>query len=111
MRVQRLREQVAETSEASSFLTRRRAEAPLAVELLADVTKTLPDDTYLDRLVINQDGVAMQGKSHNAQQLIEVINKSEVFDKAEFRGSTRLDHASGLEIFEVNAQVSAQGAP
>jgi general secretion pathway protein L len=110
-RVQRLREQVGETSEAASFLTRRRAESPMAIELLADVTKILPDDTYLDRLVISQDGVQMQGKSSNAQQLIEVVNKSETFDDAAFRGSTRLDAATGLEIFEISAQVASGGAP
>lgn len=109
--VQRLREQVAETSEAASFLTRRRAESPMAIELLAEVTKVLPDDTYLDRLVISQGNVLMQGKSSNAQQLIEVVNKSDSFDNAAFRGSTRLDAASGLEIFEINAQVAGRGAP
>jgi len=108
-RVQRLREQVEETSEASSFLTRKRAQSPMAIELLADMTKVLPDDTYLDRLVISQDGVLMQGKSRNAQQLIEVVNKSETFDNAAFRGSTRLDAASGLEIFEINAEISGRG--
>jgi len=107
-RVQRLREQVAETSEAASFLTRKRGATPMSIELLAEITKTLPDDTYLDRLVISEDGVLMQGKSSNAQQLIEVVNSSALLENAAFRGSTRLDSASGLEIFEINATVSKQ---
>ncbi len=109
-RVQRLREQVKETSEAASFLTRRRAESPMAIEVLADVTRLLPDDTYLDRLVINEGSVLMQGKSRNAQQLIEVVNNSELLDHAAFRGSTRLDAQTGLEIFEVNADISVREA-
>jgi general secretion pathway protein L len=108
-RVQRLREQVTESSEAASFLTRKRSASPMSVELLAEITKTLPDDTYLDRLVISDDGVLVQGKSSNAQQLIEVINGSGLLEKAAFRGSTRLDSASGLEIFEINATVSKSG--
>jgi len=108
-RVQRLREQVTETSEAASFLTRKRSTSPMAIELLAEITRTLPDDTYLDRLVISQDGVLMQGKSSNAQHLIEVVNSSVLFDNAAFRGSTRLDSASGLEIFEINATVAKPG--
>jgi general secretion pathway protein L len=110
-RVQRLREQVAETSEAASFLTRKRGARPMSIELLAEITKTLPDDTYLDRLVINEDGVLMQGKSSNAQQLIEVVNSSALLENAAFRGSTRLDSASGLEVFEINATVSKQAEP
>jgi general secretion pathway protein L len=69
------------------------------------VTRTLPDDTFLDRLVIGAAAVQMQGKSRNAQQLIERVNESPLLDAAAFRGSTRLDARSGLEIFEVNATV------
>ena len=89
-------------------MTRRRAASPLAIELLADITRILPDDTYLDRLVISEESILIQGKSSNAQQLIEVVNKDETFDQAAFRGSTRLDAASGLEIFEVNAEISSE---
>lgn len=104
-RVQRLREQVEETSDAASFLTRRRAESPMAIEVLAEATRTLPDDTFLDRLVIGEDTVLMQGKSRNAQQLIEIVNQSGMFTEASFRGSTRLDASTGLEIFEIGAAV------
>lgn len=110
-RVQALREQIGETAEAASFLTRRRATTPMAIEVIADLTKTLPDDTYLDRLVINQESVLLQGKSRNSQQLIELVNQSEILENAAFRGSTRLDAATGLEIFEVNAELSARGNP
>ena len=104
-KVQRIKEQIDDASEAASFLTVRRESSPLAIELLADITRLLPDDTYLDRLVIGQNSVQLQGKSQNAQQLIEAVNSSELLDNASFRGSTRLDARSGLEIFEVNAEV------
>ncbi len=104
--VMQIKEQIKDTSEAAGFLAKKRAESPLAIELLADITRILPDDTYLDRLVIGKSSVQMQGKSQNAQQLIELVNESSMLDAAAFRGSTRLDARSGLEIFEVNAQVA-----
>ena len=107
-RVQRLKEQVADTSEAASFLTRKRSLSPLAIEVLAEVTKILPDDTHLDRLVVGEQSVVMQGKSGNAQQLIELVNRSDMFEAAAFQGSTRLDSASGLEIFEVTSQLRSR---
>src|SRR5690606_7333241 len=110
-RVQRLKEQVADTSEAASFLTRRRGQAPLAIEVLAEVTRTLPDGTYLDRLVVGSDSVIMQGKSGNAQQLIELVNRSDMFDAAAFQGSTRLDSTSGLEVFEIRSKVTLERQP
>jgi len=107
--VQRIKEQITDTSEAAGFLTVRREASPLAIELLADITRLLPEDTYLDRLVINPTSVQMQGKSRNAQRLIELVNQSELLDDAAFRGSTRLDARSGLEIFEINAKISGAG--
>ncbi|MDX1380876.1 MAG: PilN domain-containing protein [Xanthomonadales bacterium] len=110
--VARIRKQIEDASAAAGFLASRRAEAPLAIEVLADVTRILPDDTYLDRLVIGPNSVQMQGKSQNAQQLIEKVNESPLLDAAAFRGSTRLDARTGLEIFEVNASLApAPAAP
>lgn len=108
-KVTNIRKQIEDTSEAAGFLATRRAESPLAIELLADVTRLLPDDTYLDRLVIGEGSVQMQGKSRNAQQLIERVNTSELLTAAAFRGSTRLDARTGLEIFELNATVAKRG--
>lgn len=104
-RVQRLKTQVEDTSDAASFLARKRSMMPLAVEVLAEVTRTLPDGTYLDRIVVGEDTVIMQGKSGNAQQLIELVNKSAMFKDAGFQGSTRLDSNSGLEIFEISSAI------
>jgi general secretion pathway protein L len=104
-----IRRQIEDASEAAGFLATRRGATPLAVEVLADVTRILPDDTHLDRLVINATDVQMQGKSRNAQQLIELVNASGLFEAAAFRGSTRLDARSGLEIFEVNATIVPKG--
>ncbi len=108
--VMKIKERIQDTSEAAGFLAKRRAETPLAIEILADITRILPNDTYLDRLVISKSNVQMQGKSQNAQQLIELVNESPLLDDASFRGSTRLDARSGLEIFEVNAQILGQVA-
>lgn len=107
--VMEIKQQIDETSEAAGFLATRRAEVPLAIEVLADITEILPDDTYLDRLVITNSSVQLQGKSQNAQRLIELVNESALLDDAAFRGSTRLDARSGLEIFEVNATIVKAG--
>lgn len=108
--VMKIKKQIEESSEAAGFLATRRAEVPLAIEVLADITRILPDDTYLDRLVITNSSVQLQGKSQNAQRLIELVNESGLLDEAAFRGSTRLDARSGLEIFEVNAEIVRSGA-
>jgi len=101
--VQQIRKQIDDASEAAGFLQSRKNENGYKVEMLAELTRILPEDTYLDRLSMHEGTTQMQGKSGNAQSLIELINNSDQFGNASFRGPTRLDNRSGKEIFDLNA--------
>ena len=109
--VQGLKTQIEDASDAAGFMHKRRAESLPTVRVLAEVTSVLPDDTYLDRLRIWEGNVQMQGKSANAQQLIEIVNESALFDNASFRGPTRLDNRSGKEIFDLNSTLAMDVEP
>ena len=74
--------------------------------MLAELTRLLPADTFLDRLTLNADTIQIQGKSDNAQGLIELMNDSGFFENASFRGPTRLDSRSRKEIFDLSASLS-----
>lgn len=103
MAVQQIRKQIDDASEAAGFLQSRKIENGYKVEMLAELTRVLPEDTYLDRLSIHADTIQMQGKSSNAQSLIELVNDSIFFESASFRGPTRLDTRSRKEIFDLSA--------
>lgn len=101
MAVQQIRKQIDDASEAAGFLQGRKIENGYKIEMLAELSSILPADTYLDRLSMHAGTTQMQGKSGNAQSLIELINASPYFDNASFRGPTRLDNRSGKEIFDL----------
>ncbi len=103
MAVQQIRKQIDDAAEAAGFLESRKIENGYKVEMLAELTRILPEDTYLDRLSMNESTTQIQGKSGDAQGLIEVINASPFFGNASFRGPTRLDNRSGKEIFDLSA--------
>jgi general secretion pathway protein L len=107
--VQQIRKQIDDASEAAGFLQVRKIENGYKVEMLAELTRILPEDTFLDRLSMHEGTIQMQGKSGNAQSLIELINASSFFENASFRGPTRLDNRSGKEIFDLNADTTKQG--
>lgn len=107
--VQQIRKQIDDASEAAGFLQVRKIENGYKVEMLAEISRILPLDTFLDRLSMQAGTVQMQGKSGNAQSLIELINASPYFENASFRGPTRLDTRSGKEIFDLNAEITTQG--
>ena len=110
MAVQQIRKQIDDASEAAGFLQSRKIKNGYKVEVIAELTSILPDDTYLDRLSVHAETSQMQGKSDNAQALIELINNSPYFENASFRGPTRLDNRSGKEIFDLSADHSVKDA-
>ncbi|MBT8061855.1 MAG: hypothetical protein HKO64_05095 [Xanthomonadales bacterium] len=105
LQVQQIRKRIEDASEAAGFLNERRAASVPTVKVLNEVTRILPDDTYLDRLLIDTDSVQLQGKSQNAQQLIELVNESPMFRDAAFRGPTRLDSRTQKEMFDINTSL------
>jgi len=109
MQVQQIRKRITDASEAAGFMQVQRSASLPTVKVLAEVTRILPDDTFLDRLLISSESVQMQGKSQNAQQLIELVNSSSYFKDASFRGPTRLDTRTQKEIFDVTASLVLAG--
>lgn len=108
--VQQIRKQIEDASDAASFLQVRKASNGYKIEMLAELTRILPDDTYLDRLSLHAGELQIQGKSDNAQKLIELINSSRIFDGASFRGPTRADNRSNKEIFDLSASIATGSA-
>jgi len=108
MAVQQIRKQIEDATEAAGFLQNRKTLNGFKVEMMAEITRLLPNDTYLDRLTLHADTIQMQGKSDNAQSLIELINDSPLFENASFRGPTRLDSRSRKEIFDLSANISSK---
>lgn len=106
--VQQIRKQIDDAADAAGFLQSRKIQNGYKVEVLAELTRILPADTFLDRLSMHAETTQMQGKSANAQSLIELINNSHYFENASFRGPTRLDNRSRKVIFDLSANNSPQ---
>lgn len=110
MAVQQIRKQIDDATEAAGFMQTHKIQNGYKVEMLAELTRVLPLNTFLDRLSLHAETTQMQGKSDNAQSLIELINDSAHFENASFRGPTRLDTRSGKEIFDLSADNVLQDA-
>jgi general secretion pathway protein L len=101
--VQQIRKQIDDATAAAGFLQGHKIQNGYKSEILAELTRILPDNTYLDRLSMHAETTQLQGKSNNAQSLIELVNASPYFENASFRGPTRFDTRTSKEIFDLNA--------
>ena len=104
--VANLEQQYQESLAAAQFLGTLRTEHAYNVDLLADVTRVIPDDTYLQRITIKDKLIRLQGLSDAAQRLLTSLNESKMLINASFETSQiNVDARTGKERFNVSATI------
>ena len=106
--VARLRDEIDETIEASGFLVDKKRQAPAVIELLAELTRLFPDDTWLLQFQLRGSNMVIAGYSARASDLVGVIEQSPYFQDAKFRSIVAQDVNVGLERFQLSANVERE---
>ena len=101
----RLREEVDALRKEQAFLGGQRRGAFSAVTLLDDLTRILPDDTWLFELKVTAREVRIAGYAPTASSLIGLIDKSPGLQGPRFRSSVTQDPRTGLERFNMSFQI------
>lgn len=109
MEVMALRQQLDDALEAANFLAEHRSRQPVIVPVLDEVTRLLPNDIWLQQFRIENGQLMLQGQARGAQQLIDLINGSDLLGDAEFRGAISLDPQTNRERFNASARVLTAG--
>lgn len=94
-------------SQNQFLLTKKKNSLP-AIELIAEMTKVLPDDTWLNRLIIRDKEIQITGESASATSIIKYIEDSVYFDNANFRSPISRNSRSNKDRFNINARVNTE---
>ena len=101
-----------------NFALERKYAFPGAVQVLDDVTRILPDDTWLTQFELHavrgKDGqreLALRGESANAGRLVSLLEDSQLFTQAAPRSPTTKIQPGPGEIFDVGAQLKPLPKP
>lgn len=110
-RVAALRTRLEQGRTADAYLARRKAEAPSMVRLLSELTRSLPDGTWIDRLSVTTSPgqVGLQGESTQTAGLIERLQHAPMLADPAFQGVIQPDPQSGRERFYIVARLRGQG--
>ncbi|KWT85934.1 PilN domain-containing protein [Candidatus Magnetominusculus xianensis] len=79
------------------------AKRVLMLELLRELTETLPHDTWLARLIATDKDINIEGYAVNASALIGTIENSKYFKDAGTASTTFKDARMGKERFQIKA--------
>jgi len=105
-----LQQRIDEHEARSRYLFDRKRGQPASVELLEELSRRLPDDTWLFRAEIRDGKVHLQGTSNRASALIAGLEASGFLEDVRFASPVTQDGASGRERFHLSAAIVAPGA-
>ena len=103
-----LRNQLQVSAQAANFLAATRASRPTMLEVLDDLTRRIPDDTTLDKLVINDDSLVMVGHSSAAPALVGLLQDSPLLVEPALSGSVQADTRTGRDRFTLAARIAVK---
>lgn len=110
-RVSQQRQQLVDMVEGQAFLDRTRASRPTAVEVLDDLTRRLPDGTYLEKLAIEGDRITLIGRSNEASALVGRLEGSKLWRAPALTGALQPDPRTGRDIFTLTADLAVAAPP
>ncbi len=108
--LRRLEEEIAGLQTDDSSLLDHKQEATLSLEVVEQVTRLLPDDTWLNQLSLSGNRLELGGFSPNSSKLITVFERSSKFTEAVFRAPVTQDPRLGLERFSISMRATAEAA-
>jgi len=100
-----LRRNLEKMAAASQFLTDRKASSVLAVQLIDEISRILPDDTWVARLDISHTEIQLQGQSAASASLIAIVEASPYFENARFRSPVVQIAGTDADRFHLSADL------
>lgn len=85
---------------------RLKESRPALVVVLDDLTKAVPDGSWLQSLTLSGHELVIDGLSPSAATIALALEKSRSFTKVAFRAPITRDPATGLEHFQLSAAIA-----
>ncbi len=106
-----LQEEIARLSSEGSFIVDKKRDRPTNVEVISELTRVMPDDTWLYRARLLDQELQTFGYAPNASALIGIIENSPLFSNAQFRAPLTRDQRVEAEQFHIAFRVQRKQQP
>ncbi len=104
-RVEGLRRRLAAASDGADAIAGERARLADPLLILATVTRSLPDDTYLTSFGLHERTITMAGQSASAAKIITALTADKLIEGPAFTAPvTRTEH--GADLFAIRARAA-----
>lgn len=105
-RVAEEKKQLVDLVEGLRFLQQTRSGRPSTVEVLDELSRRLPDSTYVEKVSIEGDKLMIIGLSSEAPRLVERLQSSKLWHSMNLTGALMPDPTKGKDRFTLAADLT-----
>ncbi|HWP00143.1 MAG TPA: PilN domain-containing protein [Methylococcus sp.] len=102
--VESLRQQAEQLTHEIGYLLEKKRTEPIVLDVLNELSKVMPDDTWLNGLQYKDRRLIVQGQSPSASSLISRMEASPYFKNTSFVSPVTKDVSSNLERFQIASE-------
>jgi general secretion pathway protein L len=100
------RQQLVDAVQGAAFLDRARSGRPTNVELMDELSRRLPDNTYLEKLAIEDNRLTLIGLSSEASALVPRLEGSPLWISPALTGALQPDPRTSRDRFTLVADIA-----
>ena len=97
--------------EQHNYLLQKRQTLPTVIQSLEELTRILPDGTWVQSIEIRDKEVQVQGETNASVKLIGLFEQSSIFSDASFRSPLTKVNISNNERYHLALQMNPEVAP
>jgi general secretion pathway protein L len=94
-----------------NFVLEKRHMTPTAIQVLEELTRVLPDDTWVRLIELKGKELLIQGETASSVRLIGLFEQSKLFKDASFRSPLTKGQTSGSEYYQLALQIRPMPTP
>jgi len=105
------RQQLLDLIDGAAFFEQQRAARPAAIEVWNELSRRLPDGTYLEKFSMEGDELQLIGLSSEASSLVERLEGAPTWRTPSLSGVLQSDSGQGRDRFTMTATLAPAAAP
>jgi general secretion pathway protein L len=108
--VARTKDEIASLLGEQGFFASKRAALPTTIQLMDEITRVIPDDTWLVRLELRGSKLRIQGESEGASSLLALLEASDLIENATFSSPVTKNPRTSNDRFAIEARIQSPEA-
>lgn len=100
-----LRRELETRVETHNYLLEKRQALPPVITALDELTRVLPDDTWVQQMDIKGKELQIQGETASSSKLVSLFEQSRMFHEASFRSPLTKGQATGAERYHLALEI------